>query len=90
MIIKFEDLFLEQFNTILTHIAYDKKSAAYDFKRSVQKNITLLKEHPFMCRKSYYFKDKAYRDLIYQGYTIIYKVEDERILILEIFKWQNR
>jgi plasmid stabilization system protein ParE len=90
MIIKFEDFFLEQFNTILTHISQDKKSAAYHFKKSVQKKITLLKEYPFMCRKSYYFEDKAYRDLIHQGYTVIYKVEDERIIILEIFKWQNR
>ena len=37
-----------------------------------------------------YFEDKAYRDMIYQGYTIIYKVEKEKILILEIFKWQNK
>ncbi len=35
-------------------------------------------------------KDKAYRDLIHQGYTVIYKVEEEKILILEIFKWQQR
>ena len=90
MIIKFEDLFLEQFNTILTHISHDKKSAAYDFKRSVQRKIALLKEHPLMCRKSYYFEDKAYRDLIHHGYTVIYKVEKECIIILEIFKWQNR
>jgi len=90
MIIKFEDTFLEQFNAILTHISCDKKSAAYNFKRSVQKKITLLREHPMMCRKSFYFEDKAYRDLIHQGYTIIYKIEQERIIILEIFKWQNR
>jgi len=90
MIIKFEDLFLEQLNTILTHIASDKKSAAHNFKRNLQKNIALLKEHPFMCRKSRYFEKEVYRDLICQGYTIIYKVEDARILILEIFKWQNR
>lgn len=35
-------------------------------------------------------QDRAYRDMIYQGYTIIYKVEKEKILILEIFKWQNK
>jgi len=90
VIIKFEDLFLEQFNTILTHISKDKKYAAYTFKQSIQKKITLLKEQPLMCRKSYYFDDKSYRDLIHQGYTVIYKVENERIIILEIFKWQNR
>jgi len=90
MIIKFDDLFLEQFNTILTHIAQDKKLAAHHFKSNIQKKITLLKENPYMCRKSNYFENKSYRDLIYQGYTIIYKVDKNSISILEIFKWQNR
>ena len=90
MIVKFEDFFLEQFNTILTHISQDKKSTAYDFKKSMQKKFILLKAHPLMCRKSHYFEDTAYRDLIHHGYTVIYKVENEHILILEIFKWQNR
>jgi len=27
--------------------------------------------------------------MIYEGYTIIYKVESDKILILDIFKWQN-
>jgi len=35
-----------------------------------------------MCRKSYYFEDKLYRDLIYQEYTTIYKIDDNRICIL--------
>lgn len=90
MIIKFEDFFLEQFNSILTHIAKDKKSASCAFKKNIQKKITLLKEQPLMHRRSHYFSDDTYRDLIHQGYTIIYKVEDTRIIILEIFKWQNR
>ena len=90
MIVKFTDLFLEQFNSILTYISKDRKSTSYQFKKDIQKRITLLKENPLMCRASYYFEDKAYRDLTYQGYTIIYKVEDKHIIILEIFKWQNR
>jgi len=36
------------------------------------------------------FRAKEYRDLIYEGYTVIYKVETDKILILDIFKWQNR
>jgi len=37
-----------------------------------------------------YFEDKKYRDLIFKGYTIIYKVENNEIKILDIFKWQDR
>jgi len=43
-----------------------------------------------MCRKSLYFEDDSYRDLIFKGYTIIYKVEDDMIKVLDIFKWQER
>ena len=43
-----------------------------------------------MCRQSLYFEDDRYRDLIFKGYTIIYKVEDDTIKVLDIFKWQER
>ena len=43
-----------------------------------------------MCRPSIYFKDIKYRDLIFKGYTVIYKVEEDEIKILDIFKWQDR
>lgn len=90
MNITFEPLFLNQLNDILSFIALDKKSASQNFKRELKKKINLLSLTPFMCRKSNYFDDIAYRDLVYSGYTVIYKVEVEKILILEIFKWQSR
>ncbi len=49
-----------------------------------------LLDFPYQYRQSLYFEDESYRDLVYQGYTIIYKVEEERVLILEIFKWIER
>lgn len=75
---------------ILKYIAEDKKSAAIKFERELDRFINDLVNFPLKHRKSYYMDDEAYRDLIYMGYTIIYKVETDKILILEIFKWQNR
>ena len=43
-----------------------------------------------MCRQSIYFEDKRYRDLTFKGYTVIYKVEEDMIKILDIFKWQAK
>ena len=43
-----------------------------------------------MCRVSIYFNDKAYRDMIYKGYTIIYKIENDTIKVLDIFKWIDK
>jgi len=82
--------FSKQLYSILKIVAKDKPSAARLFEKKLNKKINNLLIFPYQYRASYYFEDKAYRDLTYQGYTIIYKVEDKRIIILEIFKWQNR
>lgn len=78
-----------QLLSILRYIAKDKKFATVDFESELNQKINDLVYFPLKYRASFYFEDKAYRDIIYQGYTIIYKVEKEKILILEIFKWQN-
>ena len=82
--------FQKQLFLILKYIAKDKKSAAIKFEKELRDKFTNLKKYPFMYRKSVYIDDDSYRDLIHYGYTIIYKVEEKRILILEIFKWQDR
>ena len=90
MIIVRDIYFSSQLYGILKTIAKDKVSVAKIFEKQLNKKINNLVDFPYQYRASYYFKDKSYRDLIHQGYTIIYKVENERIIILEIFKWQDR
>jgi len=90
MIIVRDNYFSTQLYNILRTIARDKISAADTFEKQLNKKIQNIIDFPNQHRASYYFEDKAYRDLIYQGYTVIYKVEHERIIVLEIFKWQNR
>ncbi len=88
--IYFESTFSEPLILILHRISKDKKSAAKKFKHDLKEKIDLLTESPFMCRQSNYFEDDRYRDLTFKGYTIIYKVEDNKIKILDIFKWEDR
>lgn len=90
MKIVIEISFSEPLLQILTTIAKDKKSASKKFNKDLKETIKLLLESPFMCRPSLYFENTKYRDLIFKGYTIIYKVEDDEIKILDIFKWQDR
>ena len=82
--------FSEPLFKILTTIAKDKKSASKKFNKDLRDKIKLLRDSPFMCRESLYFRDMQYRDLIFKGYTIIYKVEENKIKVLDIFKWQDR
>ena len=82
--------FSTQLLGILQYISKDKKSAAIKFAKDLNAILGALPNFPLKHRKSHYMDDEAYRDLIYKGYTVIYKVETDKILILEIFKWQNR
>lgn len=75
---------------ILTYIKNDKPLAAKKFENRLNEQICNLIDFPLKHRKSIYFDDENYRDLIYHGYTIVYKIENEKILILDIFKWQER
>jgi plasmid stabilization system protein ParE len=90
MIIEKKPKFLRALSSILYNISSDKKSAAKKFELELNNKIRNLVIFPYKFRASYYFDDESYRDLIYSGYTIIYKVEKEKISILEIFKWQER
>ncbi len=82
--------FLKELFSILQLIKKDKVSASIQFEKQLNRKIKNLIDFPYQYRASHYFGNKVYRDLIHQGYTVIYKVEQERIIILEIFKWQNR
>jgi len=72
---------------ILDYIAQDKISASENFKNGLDKLINNLPNSPFKFRKSKYFDDENIRDLIYKGYTIIYRINTEKntIDIIRIF-----
>ena len=90
MTIEKKPLYIEQIKGIVRFIAKDKISPAIKFEKELNKKLHELKKFPYLYRPSYYFEDEAYRDLVYMGYTIIYKVEADKILVLEIFKWVDR
>jgi len=87
MVIKRTSLFRQQFFDIVFYIANDKVTASQKFKSDVNKLINELPNFPFKYRKSYYYENENIRDLIYKGYSIIYKVdlEENIIVVLEIF-----
>ena len=81
------DLFLQQFEDILFTIASDKLSAALNFQKEIIENFKTLKAFPYKSRQSKYYDSIEIRDLTVKGYTIIYRVQEDkdRIEILEIF-----
>jgi plasmid stabilization system protein ParE len=78
--------FLNKFKNILAYIAKDKISASKKFREELNERLKELDHFPYKYRKSFYFNDENIRDLIFKGYTIIYKIEKDKIIILDIFK----
>lgn len=90
MKIVYEESFSKSLLNILAFISKDKKSAAIKFKKNLKEKIELLRVSPLMCEKSKFISDENYRDLIFKGYTTIYKIEENKIKVLEIFKWKDK
>jgi len=94
--IEMEIIYEEQFkcalNEIVSYIAKDKLSASINFKKNLKSKIETIIDNPKMYRASLYYPHENYRDLIFKGYTTIYKIDEIEgvIKILDIFKWIER
>ncbi len=87
MKIIYKKTFEKQLLQIIDYIAQDKKGASLKFASELEELIFLIPENPFKYRISHYFDNENIRDMIYKGYTIIYKVNFEKniIEVLRIF-----
>jgi len=56
-------------------ISRDSKARALNFKSELDTHINSLDNMPFKFRKSIYFDDENMRDLIFKGYTVVYKID---------------
>ena len=89
MIIEKKPKYLLHLLSILKYIATDKPSAAQKFEKALEQKLADLTLFPLQYKASSYIPNEAYRDMVFEGYTLIYKVEPTKIIILDIFKWQN-
>ena len=73
--------YLGSLQEIMRFISLDSKKRALTFRNQIDKQIATIPEMPYRCRKSIYFDDESIRDLIYKGYTVAYKVDEEKSII---------
>jgi len=81
--------FVNELKNIISFIALDSVNRAKQFKKEIDNKIDDIAYFPYKCRKSIHYDSKEVRDLIYKGYTVVYRINKEKELIevLEIFKW---
>lgn len=89
MKIEFKQSFIERFERQLRFIAHDSPKNAAQFKIDMFKHIKSLPTSPLKCRKSIYFSDETIRDLIFKGYTIVYRIKHDKIEVFGFTKYQE-
>lgn len=85
-------LFDIRLESIILHIAKESPRNARKLKNRFEKSINNLDYMPYKFRKSYYYDNENIRDLIVQRYTLPYLIDNDndRIVVLDIFKWEER
>jgi plasmid stabilization system protein ParE len=89
MKINYDPKFTEKLERQIQYIAGDKPIAAKKFRSRIINNIKKIPKNPWMNRKSYYFDDLNIRDLITEGYSISYKIEEDEIVVFGFLKWEE-
>ena len=89
MKIVFKDTFVLRLESQLEYIASNNPHNARVFKNDLFQKIKAIPNHPLKHRKSIYFNDPTIRDLIFKGYTIIYRINNEQIVVFGFVKHQS-
>jgi plasmid stabilization system protein ParE len=64
----------------------DTQMQAKRFLHKLQRAILSLDFMPYRCRPSRYWDNESARDMIIQGYTIVYIVTNQTVHILAVFR----
>ncbi len=89
MKIVFKESFVLRFGKQIEYIANDSPSRAKKFKNDLMKRIQKIPSNPYLFRKSIYFNNEEIRDLIFKGYTIVFRIGDDVIEVFGFVKHQN-
>ena len=89
MKIRYKESFRIRLNRQLAYIAKDNPANARKFRDKLKETIESIKENPYRCRKSIYFDNDSIRDLIFKGYTVVYRISKESIDIFGLTKYQE-
>ena len=90
MRVVFKETFLLRIESQIEYISLDSPTRARKFKSDLLKRIKEIPTNPYQYRKSIYFEDETIRDLIFKGYTIVFRITQEKIEVFGIVKYQKK
>ena len=84
--IVFKNSFVLRLEQQIDFISIDSVFRARKFQKELISEIKKIPKNPYKHRKSIYFNDNNIRDLVFKGYTIVFRINDNQI---EIFGFVN-
>lgn len=84
-----EDTFYFRLDKQVDYIAGYSYSIARKFKKDVLSQLKRIPQNPYQFRKSIYFDDISYRDLVYKGYTITFRITKTQIKVFGFIRYQQ-
>ncbi|MDO6739446.1 type II toxin-antitoxin system RelE/ParE family toxin [Wenyingzhuangia sp. 2_MG-2023] len=90
MRIIYKDTFVERLERQLKYIAKKSPKSAKNLKTEIIQRIKEIPENPYLFRKSIYFENEAIRDLIYKGYTVVFRINENQIEVFGFTKFQEK
>jgi plasmid stabilization system protein ParE len=90
MKIVYKKTFAQRLEKQLDYIAYHNSSAARKFQKELFEKIKDIPNNPLRFRKSIYFDNPSIRDLIYKGYTVVFKIKTDIIEVFGFVKHQEK
>lgn len=89
MEIIYKKTFAERLEKQLKYISKHSTTSARKFKKELILRIKDIPENPYLYRKSIYFENDFIRDLTYKGYTIVFRINKNKIEVFGFTKFQN-
>jgi len=84
-----KDSFLVRLARQLRYISRDSPTRAQKFRKGLMTKIREIPKRPYSYRQSIYFNDSEIRDLIFKGYTVVFRITPERIEVFGFAKFQE-
>jgi len=89
MKIRFEENFFDSLGDKLRFIAKNNPTAAKKFRKELIEKCQNIPNMPYKHRKSIYHDAENIRDLVYQGYTVVYAIENDFISIFMLINHEK-
>lgn len=89
MRIKYKASFIKRLEEQIEYIAQYNPERATQFKDELLAAINNIPSKPFKHRKSIYFNDPQIRDMVFKGYTIVFRVKKNQIEVFGFVKYRQ-